>query len=177
MINHDELFIGTMRELRQRISSNNKYDYIKACGLLRLLLMDSGQSLFILANKNRNLELLFHVSDIKNGFGIGAEMEWRHLFSDGKQLSLKISKFLKVPMLFYKGHCFDVADIIRYGANIQGGVHAGRPKIDPEKTYAKLEEIREHFIDVDSASIHSICEVVIEALEPLESAILGHPYS
>ena len=41
MINLDDLFIGTMRELRQRIRSNNKYDYIKACGLLRLLLMDT----------------------------------------------------------------------------------------------------------------------------------------
>ncbi len=177
MINHDDLFIGTMRELRQRIISNNKYDYIKACGLLRLLLMDTGQPLSIIVNKKCNVEILFHVSDIKDGFGKNAEMDWRHLVSDGKQRSLKINKFLKVPILFYKGHCYNVADIIRYGANIQGGVHAGRPEIDPEKTYAKLEEIREHFIDVDSASIHSICEVVIEALEPLESAILGHPFT
>jgi hypothetical protein len=176
MINHDDLFIGTMRELRQRISSNNKYDYIKACGLLRLLLMDTGQPLYIIVNRKRHVEILFHVSEIKAGFGEGAEMEWRHMVSDGKQRSIKINKFLEVPLLFYKGHNYNVADIIRYGANIQGGVHAGRPEIESEKTYAILEEIRELFIDVDSASIHSICEVVIEALKPLESAILGHPY-
>jgi hypothetical protein len=77
-------------------------------------------------------------------------------------------------MLVYKGHKYTVADIIRFGANVRGGVHAGVPVNPFEENYKSLDELREQVFDMDSASIQSICEVVIDALKPLEDAINGH---
>ncbi|MBA3262221.1 MAG: hypothetical protein H0T69_07100 [Thermoleophilaceae bacterium] len=58
----DSLFVETMDDLQRRISPGLRaYDVLMGAGLLRKLILDGGESLWVQANRNRGMTIRYHV--------------------------------------------------------------------------------------------------------------------
>lgn len=62
MENSEALYIATLEDIKNRIDRNNKYDVIKASGLLRLLLLD-GMPLIHQINRKYRVTIRFSIVD------------------------------------------------------------------------------------------------------------------
>jgi hypothetical protein len=99
----DELFLATMQDLKEKISSTSKRDYnlIKAAGLLRQLLLDGADSLFFKVNRQYRIPITFtvdgKVASIPKEKLVGIHMLWRPMTPHWPEtaLVLKLDEFLK----------------------------------------------------------------------------------
>lgn len=174
------LFISTIDDLRNKVESNNEYEILKASGLIRSLLIDSN-NLIDEVNKEFRLKLTFTYADSTQGYS--AEMikmmqpdQWAVLdgFYPGSQITNAVNvttgrdPLLSQMVLINNGERLSVKDVIKYAANVLGGIHAGKVKQGDVKDEA-LEKLTGLFGNLPTAllQLKAIAHVILDGLEPL----------
>jgi hypothetical protein len=172
------IFTRTLQDVRQKLTGD-KYDLLRACGLLRHLILDGAASLALIVNRKYGLKLMFYISAPDGDFSLfirlKASLSWRSLSPVTKNSAeVNIDRMLKKQMLLIYPHVYTVRDIIRIAANIEGGVHTGTNKKERDNLFVDAMQLGVYFgtgDDVAYYSIRSICEVVLTGLQPLEEAV------
>ncbi len=151
---YEELFLLSLKDLREKANSNNRYQLIKASGLLRLLLLDG---LIDRVNSSYRFKLKFYLTLKK--------------FRREDQPALTLQKFLAEEWKAYREHCYSVKEIIQTSAHLMGGVHLGEPKSKKEIDLIGIFDYRPITFDTIKSSLRGISLLTIEALEDLESRV------
>lgn len=176
----EKLFIRTLDDLTARSKSNDPYDVLGISALLRKLLID-GTPLVHQVNKNYRKKLEFHiglesqppVSDSKRlvwSIQDGFDPETGR---PGRPTSLvDIDGLLAAKVLMINGRYYSVKDLVKFEANVKGGVHSGQPRTDNEILLADLEE----FITMGGGrpslrQMMAITRVVVKGLTPIRDEI------
>jgi hypothetical protein len=183
MLSHEELFLLTVEDLRNKISIGNEYNLIRAYGLCRHLVSDT-PPLMILASKPYNYKIKFHVADYSDMpiYEIGYKLDFFNIvwstinpdFTAPKTKYVSKDIFLKVPLLKFNEHHYNVLDIIHAASHFMGGVHARDPKNNKEAALVALEKAAKTDEKLTFNAIRSVCKVVLKAMEPLEQVIKGN---
>ena len=134
-------FINTLDELRQKCNTESKYNYVKASGILRQILIDENP-LLDLVNKEYRKKILFEVikptppkpkqsigSDGTIWIDLGMGMSFMSPSKDkSRNEMLTKDQFLKRSVISFEHQDISVLEIIKLNANKIGGVH-----IDPKR--------------------------------------------
>jgi|GEM_PF-5319460 len=151
---YEESFMYSLNDLREKISSNNRYQLIKAAGILRLLFTDQ---LIHKANRKHKVKFQFYLT-LKEYRNIGTS-------------PLKIKDFLATEWTAYREHTYSIKEIIDISAHLMGGVHLQEPKEQKEVDMIEIFEHRPITYDTIKSSLIGISKLTIEALKELEDKI------
>lgn len=182
----EELFLATLDDIRERLKKGTNYDLIRATALLRQLFFDGSISLLDIVNKPHKLKIQFEVNSDKATLKPllpNFRIYWYMIgVRNGELKSLLINreKFLKIGVLYYKGFSYNVSEIIKNTANIEGGVHRSNPSNPKERVF---REVQRRLLGLPSTLdqiapvqniIDSICKVSLKAFAQLEEIIKEH---
>lgn len=176
LLSHEQLFIHTVQDLRSKIRANTTYSLIRACGLVRHLLLDGSISLVHQVNRTHKLKIRFHIKDYENTplsndyKGSGG----RTILPIGKSRFVKLDEFLQAKIHYSFRDEFSVYDFIVAAAHYYGGVHSGKPDIKQERL-AMLNRFYKKETNASFWHISCICKVILKAVKPLESVIKKNP--
>jgi hypothetical protein len=151
---YEESFLQTLEDLREKVASNDRYQLIKASGLLRLLLLDA---MVHDANRNHKVKLKFYLT-LKD-------------YRKVKVKPLSLDEFLSTEWKAYREHTYSVKEIIETSAHLMGGVHLKKPKQKKEVDLVDIFDHRPITIDTIKSSLIGISKLTIEALAELEEQI------
>lgn len=171
LINHEQLFLGTVQDLRTKIRSNTTYSLIRACGLCRHLLLD-GHPLLHQVNKKDKLSITFHIKDytntpLSNDYrGSGG----RTILPIGESKKVGLDEFLQTKIHYYGKNEFTVREFILTAAHYYGGVHSGKPE-PKQEILSRLNKFYNKETNISFWHMNSICKVVLKAMRPLENHI------
>lgn len=173
------LFVQSYEDLRDKTDSKDEYKILKSSGLIRSFFLDS-PNLVDTVNREYRKRLEFTYSDSSQGYAavlISMNPDhWAELdgFYPGTQIAEAVNvttgrdPMLSQVVLINAGKSLTVKDVIKYVANVMGGVHPGNPKENDDKEQA-FSEIVSLYGDVPAAikQLQSINRVILEGLEPL----------
>ena len=174
-----KLFVQSFEDLKEKTDSNNEYHILKSSGLVRAFFLDS-PNLVDTVNREFRQRLQFVYSDSSQGYAavlISMNPDhWAELdgFYPGTQITQAVnvttgrdSMFSQI-VLINSGETLTVKDVIKYVANVMGGVHPGNPKENDAKEQA-FSEIASLYGGLPAAikQLQSINRVILEGLEPL----------
>src|SRR5258705_9475470 len=125
LISHEEFFLHTVEDLRNRIKENSAYSIIRACGLCRQLVEEKNW-LLKKANQRTQIKLSFLILDNdRDLFKIPMPIIWITVDPILKKTTeVDRDEFLDTYVLRLKKHTYQVRDIIKVAANKMGGVHS-----------------------------------------------------
>ena len=174
------LFLHTLDRLGACISSNDPFEILDASGELRKLLLDSSP-LVNQINREFKLKLRFRVGETQQ-FPPGFPKPVIWSIQDGldpdtappgrSSKELTRDQFLAFTVLKVRDSEFSVRDVIKFEANVMGGIHSGSPKEAKEQVLAELDRIFE--LGGHRASLRqlmAIGRVVLKGLEPLQLSV------
>jgi len=134
------LFLSTVAELEQRVESRVEYDILAISRLLRFLLSDE-QPLVHHVNRAHRLRLRFQCTQPYILSIPGLPMPTTVSSQDGFDPETSIPGNLRVEVdlagllgqvvAIHEGRKLSVLDVIKYEAQVAGGVHAGEPRDAP----------------------------------------------
>ena len=177
-------FVYTYWDLSEQMEKKTFYAVVKTSALLRQLLLDSPR-LIDEANRRYKSKIEFVVLDTgawcfaqsDNGeYELGTATIGpvsNESIEEGFTVSLKASRFLKIPMIKWKDFEFSVKDIIRLAAHVQGGVHRGVPRNTRE--HIQLAIADKDAIFNQPTFLHCLIQVnlvVLSSLKPLAERII-----
>lgn len=171
-------FSRRYEELSQLVESKDDFDILKISANLRLLLLNG---LMHKANRNHRLDIVFTI------VSLDPELYEKYLellhpdsiqvfslqdildpkaFPHHKTKKVQLDEFLSTHLGLVSKTELTVKDVIRYEANVKGGVHLGSPRKVVEK------EINRIIFNVGglrytTRQLLSIARVTLEALTPL----------
>ena len=171
LISHEQLFLGTVQDLRTKIRVNTTYSLIRACGLCRHLLLDE-QPLLHQVNKTHKLPIRFHIKDYTN-----APMSHDYKGSGGRTILplgdsklVKLEEFLKTKIHYVCKNEFTVKDILDAASHYYGGIHSGKPDLK-QQYLAKLNRFYNKETNISFWHMGTICKVILKAIKPLENHV------
>lgn len=177
----DLLFIKTLEDIEEKMSSQDGYEILMISGLLRKLLLDNNP-LIDQVNQNRKFKISFIVNGRQPPTGDKSLLFWS--MEDGfdpdtsvphlrKPLEVNKDQLLKRQIMIINGEIITVLDLIKFLSNVQGGIHAGKPKNIKE---IALQEIQRYLgiggLPAGVRSVLSMSRIIIKGLEPLKAAII-----
>ena len=168
-VTRDQLFLNKLDDIRAKMNGDD-YELIMVCGILRQLLCD----------KNRLLDIVNSVDKLKIRFTVNDKIppdnylfvyytDISYLEEQTKQVT--IDDLLDTRIFTFIDINFTVKDVIRSGANVQGGIHAGVGENDAETIFSVLDDKVFKAQGLGKKSIKAICSVVLLGLKPLEDLI------
>ena len=129
------LFSGTLDDITDKVASKNTYQTLMLSGLLRKLLLDGGNSLVHRVNAKHRLKIRFAITSVPlpnepdllfwgamDGFSPETSRPGKAV------VEVDLDGLLVQKILMHQGEAFTVAEVIRYLANVMGGVHSSRPE-------------------------------------------------
>ena len=137
MNRHEESFVNALNDLREKVKSNDRYQLIKASGILRLLLLDP---LIHEVNRKHKIKIKFYLTS-RNNRRTNAK-------------SLTLDKFLATEWQANREHTYTIKEIIETSANHLGGVHVKEPKQKKEIDLIEIYEYRPITIDAIKSSLN-----------------------
>jgi hypothetical protein len=182
-VDAENLFINTMRDLEQRMTSVNEYDVLMAAALLRKLLVDGGR-LMDQVNRAHRLKVRFRISEV-------SPLE-RLIYEDDPVLwsiedaldpqspfayqpyDATRDQFLSRRIMRFNGHWITVGDVIDQLANVEGAVHKGEPGTARRQAVQALGK----FYSRDGLpgvvrQVKLIGLITVRGLSPLRDAVAG----
>lgn len=176
----ETFYLRTIEDLERRIEDSDPYEILLASGLIRKLLLDE-DSLVDQVNKKYKVKLsfkvgisMFHPSTLRNSqfYSIQDSLDPDGLGANKPSKMLKREQFLKTTVLYSNNQEYSIKDIIRFEANISGGVHAGTPKNKKDEI---LKEINQIFslggYQASLRQLKAIGHVILKSLAPLTEKI------
>jgi len=178
----DYLFLRTLDDLAEKVKSSDPYDLLAISAILRKLLLD-GDPLVHQVNKIRRIKLFFFIGlppdfssqipkisnwSIQDGFDPETGRPGR------PTATVTMDGLLSAKILMLNRKIFTVRDIIKFEANIKGGIHAGQPKEQSEYEIDYAAKYISMFGERFSLhQMRSMGRVVLQGLSPLKEAILS----
>lgn len=175
-----QLFLHTLDRLDACISSNDPFEILDASGELGKLLLDSSPLVHQI-NREFKLKLRFQVGEAQH-FAPGFPKPVIWSIQDGldpdtappgrSSKELTRDQFLAFTVLKMRDSEFSLRDVIKFEANVMGGVHSGSPKEVKEQVLAELDRIFE--LGGHRASLRQLMavgRVVLKGLEPLRRSV------
>lgn len=128
-------FIDVLNDLREKCNSQTNYNYVKAAGLLRQLLIDTNPLIDII-NRDYKEKLIFEVRPERapsSNKEIGPDGLVYEIFmsvtlmdpgqNDRNVVRLSRSQFFQYKFFNFHGKDITVLEILKLNANKKGGVH------------------------------------------------------
>ncbi len=177
----DALFLATLDDLdASAIAGRSSYDLLHVAALLRKLLLD-GTNLLDATNRSRRLKVRFRANQrqppddppptswsIQDGLDPDTAAPLRR----NSVADLSRDQFLGVTIIVHQDVRLTVADVIRYVANVAGGVHLGTPTEPKEMALASLSaSIQVGGYSPELRSLIPVARVVSKGLQPLRASI------
>lgn len=175
-----QLFIKTIEDIEERLTSHDEYEILMIAGLLRKLLLDSNP-LMNQVNQEKRLKITFTVNyrgvpqtppipffwSIEDG--IDPDTSVPHLSNPKK---VNRDDFLKIPIILFNGRIIIVKDLILHMAHVEGAIHPGMPKSDEEKVLKELgQTLGIGGLPTGIRLLKAISRVVLKGLQQLKNEI------
>lgn len=177
----DQLFLQTLDELKVRLAQTpDEYSVIRIAAILRQLLLDE-QPLVEQVNRGRQTKLRFRFYEAALPAMPGATLVAATISiqpgpnppTGGRVVEGTLKQLLAAPAAYFKGRLASVRDVIRYGANVAGGVHHSSAKTDQDQALLGFGRLMDAFgLPADVRSLVGIGYVVADGLEPLRDAVM-----
>lgn len=186
-LNRTELrFCQWYNRLVELSEPSSEFDLVQMSGVLRLLM---NEGLWYHANERPNLEIKFRIIEIpRESLQKLAELLYPMIIRNDVSFidpSLGIgnpdwlkevspSDFLKLTAQIVNEKPVSIREVISYGANIQGGVHVGKPQNKDKSIHEELEKKRNISFGGANPSLRqliSIAKIVLDGLRPLYEAL------
>ena len=172
------LFLMTLIDISQKLTTSSRYELVRMSALLRQLLCDEAPLIYVV-NRKHGLKVAFEVAIKKKEIIPDADIVqtlWLTLFpaaADEVQ-QINLERFLKLDTITHRKVACNVADIIDVVAHVFGGVHYGQVRSEPGGALAVLGN--EVFLSNESMVLHlifDIARVTLRAAMPLAQAIVS----
>lgn len=184
-MNIEELFLRTLQDLEDRISSSDPYEILRVSLLIRQLFLDGHKSLVDQVNRNYRLKIEFEIVDVSKlldafnapGMPPPVFLGIQDAFDPGSipnppKKIVKRDEFFKTPVQISGQKAFTVQELIEHQAHIMGGVHAGKSQEEREKILSAIEStIYVMGLPPGLRQLKSIGKVILKALEPLKERV------
>lgn len=170
-----------MRELLDIVNDRpwDEYALLRSSAIVRALLLDDAPLLHQV-NRQRRRRIQFAVfesyvsaeilKDKPFFYSVGSGLSPRLSIVTGTVTTLNLDQFLKYRVTVVADRRIDVQTVVKFLANVAGGVHPGTPKTELE---ALLGEANDGLgiggVGSIAASMQGIADVVATACEPLTS--------
>lgn len=175
------LFCRTYDDLSSRITSQDPYEVLRASALIRKLFIDDNP-LVDQVNRLHKIKLSFEIGEIDTPYHREV-MKDKPLFwslQDGLDPSTKLvtggtatlnrDKFFSTVVLIANGKEYTIRELIKFEANVMGGVHAGQVKTDQEKALASIAGLYMGNARATLRQLLAVSRVILTALSPLRQA-------
>ena len=184
----DQLFIETLKDLDNKLNSQDEYENFMVVPLLRKLILDKNP-LVDQVNQQRHIRVMYTINDVPDEkineiiSIIRTESSVHCFFSDEDLLDTSTvpcprlievtkDKFLSRPVIRCGAQIITVRDLIQHAAHIQGAVHLGMAKTEKDKALKQFDEfIRIGGLPAGLRQLLVIGRIIRKALEPLRSVI------
>lgn len=179
----EQLFTRTLQHLHKAINSSDEYEVLRGSALIRQLFLDGGISVFDQVNRHYRKKIEFEIVDHNPPTIGGVDFDiWCVVDGIDPQVAplhmprvkLKRDDFLTQIIAIVDGNKYSIKDLIKYVANVMGGVHSGNAKDEREKGLVKLAELPLFSnINVALLFVRAIGRVVLQAMRPLLYQVAG----
>ncbi len=175
VMTHAELFVQTIDDIKEKQKKGGEYNMVRACGLLRHLLLDKSP-LLILANKKYQLKIRFIVDDDPDTDFSG---NWKGIYQKDidyvfvKSKLVTITEFINLICFQIGNHYYTVSEIINIGSHREGGIHSQIVEDEKEAKIIALDKTLKRKTHLFIKSVNSICNVFINSTLPLYNLIKG----
>lgn len=171
------LFLMTLIDISQKLTTSSRYELIRMSALLRQLLCDDAPLIYVV-NRKYGLKVAFEVAIKKKEIIPDADIVqtlWVTLYPAAAEevQQVNLERFLKLETITHRKVACNVADIIDVVAHVFGGVHYGQVRSEPGGALAVLGN--EVFLGNESMVLHlifDIARVTLRAAMPLAQAIV-----
>jgi hypothetical protein len=182
-MNPQALFDRHIDELARMVDDHTTWDeyaMLRASAILRSLLLDD-DPLLHQVNRARRLKLFFivrHNNALMELIFARPPQVWmaqdalspRLMPGPGEDLALKIKDFFAYRALYVDGQDVTIKDLILHVANVEGGVHAGKPR---DALGAALVDVNRR-VRVGlgggvAATMRAVADIVVATARPLTS--------
>jgi hypothetical protein len=177
LFREEEHLLRTVLDIDEKLVIGDRYNIIRASGLLRQLLMD-GTPLVHVVNRRHRLQIVFRTIDFAKPVPVEPEADWRALdpspFPGAQTMDCTLSQFLAAPCLKWNGAQASVHDLISVCANAMGGVHLGKAKTSIEQVLLDWDEVVTVLGEQPSVTaMVGICRIALRAMKPLVDLLQG----
>ena len=183
MTETERLFLRTLEDIENRIESNDSYEVLGLSGLIRKLFFDDNP-LVDQVNRTYRRKIKFVITAFDpTFFETMLSTETIFYFEDvdpeipfPNQPIIEISRdqFFSTRVLIVESKTYSIREIILFEANVMGGIHAGTPKTEEEKTLASINGFCVGGnTRVPTRQLLGIGRIIIKALSPLREDILN----
>lgn len=182
-MNVERLFVHTLHDLAERSESADEYTLLMSAALLRKLLLDN-HPLIDQVNRTYRLELRFRISDISPAEQLILDAKpffWS--IADGLDPDLPLAyapfeatrdQFLGRRVMWFQGSWIRVRDVIDHLANVEGGVHRGKPRYERQRVLRAAAEFFSHGgLPGAVNQVRSIGRIAVRGLNPLRDAVIA----
>jgi hypothetical protein len=172
-MHEDELFLRTLSDLAGKMTSADKYEWLRSSLLVRQLLIDGG-TLVDQVNRRHGLKLTFAVPDAS---GLVDEHVLVYVASDDlgacPTRSVNRDGFFSTRLIYVNRQWFTVRDIVTTVANVLGGVHKGKPKDSDQELLSELNAALQ-VMGAGAAvqQMRRIGRIALQGLTPLAEAVV-----
>lgn len=178
-----DLFLRRVDDLHRSINSDDSYELLRAAGIIRQLFLDR-DSLFNQVNRKLKSRLFFEVVEHKPPHFLRSATPsiWCVLDSIDPMVAPehlpRVSKnrdqFLAVTLGLVDGKPYTVRDLVKYVAEVMGGVHRGPPRTGTQRALEKISAVGP-FQDgrIPLMHIRSIGRVVLQSLRSTKYLVQG----
>lgn len=183
-MDRDQLFIYTLKELRQRTADGaSEYDLLMSAVPLRKLLAD-GRSLIQEVNRTRGERVRFLVADhqayvdmiLEDGAVFWAALDGisPRLGPTRKTREVDTKGWLETRVMRVGADDVSVRDVVSQVANIEGAVHIGEARNEKQRLLKAINE-QMKFASADSLArtLVGISAVTLDGMVPLLKRILA----
>lgn len=172
----EELFLNTIKDIEKRLSSSDPYEILMISGLLRKLFLDS-YPLVDRVNKEHKLKIEFEIVDRSRKMPYEKDIVFWSI-QDGlfpetapsfrKRIVVSRDKFFNTIVAKTKNEEFSVKDVIKFKANVCGGIHADSPKSEKDEILQRISKyISIGGYESNLRQLKAIARVILKSLEPL----------
>lgn len=178
-----QIFLWDVEQLKEIQRNPSPRNLLASSAILRRILMDDGVPLIHKVSRELDLKIRFTVfyDAGKNEFdqiieNIPVKRGLKHIYinpdttisNNAKTKDVDLGEFLAVPMFLAQDKSLTVKEIIRYCANVGGGVHKGVPR---DRDNAKIihetaNEVWFNNVPYPIEIMRNIVNICVEAFQP-----------
>ena len=181
------LFVETVADVRRRSQdpgARSRYELLGIAPLLRKLLIDARPLLNTVRAARPDVPMDFRIRQWSAPDDGRGDADLPHLFrlggpelvgGPGEPALPKLKHFIGARVGMVQGRPLTVSEVVKYYANVEGGVHFGVPK---DETDHVLSEVAPLLLGHSNGQIEILAHlgtIVVDALTPLCNSILALP--
>lgn len=178
------LFIETVEDLQQRSQDaphRSRYELLGIAPLLRKLLVDSPSVLSAVLPARPRVPTIFrirswHPPTNHDNLPYLIRLSGSEIVGDSSVSGVsKVQSFLGMQIGQIEGEKLSVRQVIKYYANVEGGVHLGKPRELAEEPLSRMAPVLLGNTTSQIEILAHLGRIVADALEPLRQSILSEP--